>query len=69
MNRLRSMLDSFDDVMYMIKDALRDRDARWILLVCAVVVMMLLRALGLAGLADLIGLIYIMYFVTFWRPQ
>lgn len=55
-------MQNFFDYM---QDALRDVEARWLIFVIAVLVMLIAKALGMHGLAIVIALIYIMYFVTF----
>lgn len=55
-------MQNFFDYM---QDALRDVEARWLIFVIAVLVMLVAKALGMHGLAIVIALIYIMYFVTF----
>jgi hypothetical protein len=62
---LKKFFNRIQDFFDYMQDALRDVEARWLVFIVAVAIMLISKALGMHGLAIIIALIYIMYFVTF----
>jgi hypothetical protein len=62
---LKQFFNKLQDFFDYTQDALRDVEARWLVFIIAVVIMLIVKALGMHGLATIIALIYVMYFVTF----
>jgi hypothetical protein len=62
---LKHFFNKLQDFFDCAQDALKDVETRWLVFIIAVVIMLIVKALGMHGLAIVIALIYIMYFVTF----
>ena len=52
-----------------IADALSEVENRWLVFIAAVLLLLVLRALGAQGLSTMLALVYIMYFVTIRLPD
>ena len=52
-----------------IADALCEVENRWLVFSAAVLILLVMRALGAQGLSTFLALVYIMYFVTIRPPD